>query len=186
MALTATTLNGAIGAHDTSLRLTSGTSVVAGSLIKIGSEFVRVLDITNTPTFGVQRGQLGTAAVPHGTLSAAVHGASTDFTVETPARIYTYGVDGAIATAPGFIQLAKGSAGAYTLADPGLAQDGDTLVITSISAYAHVITGVTIWDGTATVNTTLTFANVIGASCTLAAERGKWNVISLNAVTPAP
>jgi len=186
MALTATTLNGAIGANDTSLRLTSGTSVVVGSFIKIDSEFVRVLDITNTPTFWVQRGQMGTAAVAHGTLSAAVHGAASDFPNTPAPRVYTYGADGAISTAPGFIQLAVGAAGAFTLANPSLAQDGDTLVITSISAYAHVITGVTIWDGTATVNTTLTFANVIGASCTLAAERGKWNVISLNAVTPAP
>jgi hypothetical protein len=186
MALVQTTLNGAVGAHDTTIRLTSGTGVAVGSFIKIDSEFVRVNDISVSPTVSVQRGQLGTLAVAHNTLSAAVHGSPSEF-VQVPApRTYTYGADGALAVAPGFHQLAKATAGAYTIADPSVAQDGDTLVITSLTAAAHVITGVNIWDGTATVNTTLTFTALQGASCTLAAVRGKWNTVSLNAVTPAP
>jgi len=186
MALTATTLNGAIGATDTTIVLTSGTSVVVGSFILVDSEYVRVLDITNTPSIRVQRGQLGTLAVAHDTLAYAVSGASSDFSVKPAARLYSYGQDGAIVVAPGLHQLTKATAGAYTIADPSKAQDGDTMVFTSATAAAHVITGTTIWDGTATVNTTLTFAAVIGASCTLVAEQGKWNVVSLNAVTPAP
>jgi hypothetical protein len=186
MALTATTLNGAIGAEDRNIRLTSGTGVAVGSFIKIDSEYVRINDITDSPTVKVQRGQLGTLGVAHSTLSYAVHGPAVDFPSVPAERIYTYGVDGAIAVAPGFHQLVKASAGAYTIADPNVAQDGDTLVITSFTAAAHVITGVSIWDGTSTINTTLTFAAVAGASCTLAAERGTWNTISLNAVTPAP
>lgn len=186
MALTATTLNGAIGANDTTIRLTSGTGTAVNSFIKIDSEFVRILDITNSPQIWVQRGQNGTSAVAHGTLTAAVIGVGSDFAVVPLPRLYTYGVDGAIAVAPGQVQLVKATAGAYTLADPSVAQTGDTLVITSLTDAAHVITGVSIWDGTATVNTTLTFTAVQGASCTLTAERGKWNVVSLNAVTPAP
>jgi len=186
MALTSTTLDGAISANATYIRLTSGTGAAVGSFIKVDSEYMRILDITNSPTLWVQRGQLGSAAVAHSTLAAAVIGVASDFPTVPAPRVYTYGADSAIAVAPGYHQLCKGSAGAYTLANPSTAQDGDILVIPSLTSYAHVITGVSIWDGTATVNTTLTYAAVQGASCTLGASRGVWEVISLNAVTPAP
>lgn len=190
MALTATTLNGAVGANDLTVRLTSGTGIAVGNFIKIDSEYLRVNDISQSPVIGVQRGQLGTLAVAHSTLAAAVFGPSADFSdqQQTLPRVYTYGVDGAIAIAPGLAQLVKATAGAYTIAAPARDQDGLTIVITSLTDAAHVITAPSaiINDGTAEANTTLTFAAVAGASVTLIAERGGWNTSAIVAVTPAP
>jgi len=186
MSLTATTLNGAISASATDIVLTSGTGAAVGSFIRIDDEFVNIQDITNTPTVHVQRGQQGTLGAAHNTLAPAVIGLPADFPLVPAPRDYSYGADGAIAVAPGLHLLTKATAGAYTLADPTQAQNDMTLVITSRTAAAHVITGTNIWDGTATANTTLTFTAYAGASCTLLAQNGVWNTISLNAVTPAP
>jgi len=186
MAITATTLNGAVASTDTSIRLTSGTGAAVGSFVRIDSEFVRILDITNTPTVAVQRGQVGTLGAAHTTLAPAVIGLPSDFENVPEPRSYSYGADGAITIAPGFHLLKKATAGAYTLANPSQADNGIQLVFTSGTAAAHVITGVTIWDGTATANTTLTFTAIAGASCTLVANNGAWNTLSLEAVTPAP
>lgn len=186
MALTATTLAGAITSTQTQFALTSGTGVAVGNFIRVDGEKMEIQDISLSPSIRVRRGIAGTAAVAHDTLAPAVHGTAADFAKDPEARLYSYGQDGAIAVVPGDDLLTKATAGAYTLADPTHAQNGLTKVITSATAAAHVITGVNIWDGTATVNTTLTFAAVIGASCTLQAQKAVWNVISLNAVTPAP
>lgn len=186
MALTATTLNGAITAAQKTVALTSGTGAAVGSIIRIDNEKVLIQDITNTPVIGVSRGVNGTAAVAHTTLAPAVIGLPADFPPGPVENDLSYGADGAISIVPGQVWLTKATALAATLADPTQAQNGLTMVFTSRTAAAHVITGVNIWDGTATVNTTLTFAAVAGASITLQAQNGAWNVISLNAVTPAP
>jgi len=105
--------------------------------------------------------------------------------VVTPAVTVASG-DGAIAIASGIVVITKGSAAALTLAAPS-SQNGTRITVISTTDFAHVIT-VTggLWDGTATANTTATFAVVKGASITLVAYGTAWYVESLNAVTPAP
>lgn len=183
MSLTATTLSAAVDSKQTQVTLTSGTGVAVGNILKVDDEKMLIQDISLSPTVGVLRGYRGSAQVAHDILAPAVHGTGSDFTSEPSQREYSYGQDGAITVAPGKVNLTKATAGAYTLADPTQAQNGLVIEITSRTNAAHVITGVTIHDGTTGVHTTLTFAAYIGASITLRAENGKWNVISANAVT---
>lgn len=99
----------------------------------------------------------------------------------------TYSSDGAIALTPGTALLSKVSAGAYTIAAPGVA--GIRISFTTITDFAHVVTftGGTLWDGTAGANTTWTSAAVQGSSLTIESiSATKWNVISFNLGTIAP
>lgn len=101
----------------------------------------------------------------------------------------TLTADGAIPATASAVILAKGSAIAATVAAPGASGIGRRLLITSATDFAHVVTftGATLWDGTATANSTATFGVVQGASIEVhAISATKWNVVSLNAVTPAP
>lgn len=99
-------------------------------------------------------------------------------------------VDGAIAIdVDATILITKGSAIAATVAAPGASGIGRRLRILSGTDFAHVVTftGGTLWDGTAGANTTATFAAVQGSAIeVVGVTAAKWNVVSLNAVTPAP
>ncbi len=94
-------------------------------------------------------------------------------------------IDGAIDahTAAAYV-ITKGSAAALTLAAPTVTTDDFlTIVITSNTAFAHVITATGLLQtGAATVNTATTSA-FAGSSLTLMAYQGKWNVVSQNTVT---
>lgn len=94
-------------------------------------------------------------------------------------------IDGAIDphTAAAYV-ITKGSAAALTLAAPTVTTDDFIqIVITSNSAFAHVITATGLLQtGAATVNTATTSA-FAGASLTLIAYQGKWNVVSQNTIT---
>lgn len=85
----------------------------------------------------------------------------------------------------GTYTLTKGSAAAIRLNAPNTLQAGTTIQITSGSAFAHVVTATALLqDGvTGGAKTTATFAAFPGASMTLVASQGKWNVCSLNVVT---
>ena len=99
----------------------------------------------------------------------------------------TYAVDGAIALTDRTAKLTKGSAGAYTLAAPTAAMEGQRLVITSNSAYAHVVTATNlINDGvTGGAKDTMTFGASVGASIELIAIGSLWSVVGKNVVTIA-
>lgn len=105
-------------------------------------------------------------------------------TTSTPT---TYTTDGAISIAGGIALLSKTSAGAFTMAAPGVA--GVTVRLTTGTDFAHVVTftGGTLWDGTAGANTTWTSAAVQGSSLTIiSVSATKWNVESFNLGTIAP
>jgi len=94
-------------------------------------------------------------------------------------------IDGAIDPhTAAFYVITKGSAAALTLAAPtATTDDGLQIVITSNSAFAHVITATGLLQtGAATVNTATTSV-FAGASLTLIAYQGKWNVVSQNTIT---
>lgn len=79
--------------------------------------------------------------------------------------------------------ITKAGVAVLTLAAPtATVDDSKVIVITSNTANAHTLTATGLFQtGTATVNLA-TFAAFAGASITLMAYQGKWNVISVNAV----
>lgn len=103
--------------------------------------------------------------------------------------VTSYSADGAITVGQGIAVLSKSaSAGAYTLAAPvDVTDDGKTLILTSTTARAHVVTATgLIQDGvTGGAKNTATFAAFAGASITLMAIGAKWHVLSKNVVTVA-
>lgn len=92
--------------------------------------------------------------------------------------------DGAIAI-KGLAVLTKTSAGAYTLAAPAVGSDGTVLIITTGTAFAHVITATSlINDGvTGGAKSTMTCAAFVGASIHLIAYNQKYYVVAKNLVT---
>jgi hypothetical protein len=97
----------------------------------------------------------------------------------------TYSADGAISPTAGVAVITKGSIATMTLAAPTAAQAGTVLIITSTTAFAHVVTATSlIGDGvTGSPHTTATFAAFIGATITLIAENLIWNEVSAKGVT---
>lgn len=81
--------------------------------------------------------------------------------------------------------LTKAGVGAYTLAAP--ARDGIRLTIINRTANAHVVTSTGLLDDGVTGGSknTLTYAAFAGASADLVSYGGKWNTVSLKAVTCA-
>ena len=102
-------------------------------------------------------------------------------------KVTSYVADGALSTSGAVAKLTKGSAGAYTLAAPTAAQEGQELVIVAGTAFAHVITASNLLDDGVTggAKDTATFAAFVGASITLIACDLKWIVVSKNLVTIA-
>lgn len=140
MALTSTTLAGAITATQTEFLVTSPTGFEVGHLLKVDSEFLLILAIdTTTYWVRVQRGQNGTLPVAHNILALAIVGDPYDFLVPIASRLYTYGVNGAITVGPGLHRLVKGSAASMTLRAPRADEEGVTFTLIAASAYAHAI-----------------------------------------------
>ncbi len=82
--------------------------------------------------------------------------------------------------------LTKASALATTtLGAPSKGQNGLRLTFTSQTAAAHVITATTLFADavTGSPHTTATFAAFIGASLTVVADNGLWNIVAAVGVT---
>lgn len=99
-------------------------------------------------------------------------------------KITLYPSDGPIAVQSGTHHITKSSVAAMTVAAPS-SQDGELLMISSGSNFAHVVTftGSTLADGTTGLNSTVTFAAFAGASVTVYARGSLWYVLSQNNVT---
>lgn len=92
---------------------------------------------------------------------------------------------GAVAPhAAGTYVITKAGVAALTLAAPtATADDGNVIVITSNTAFAHTLTATGLLQtGSASVNLA-TFAAFAGAGLTLMAYQGKWNVLASVGVT---
>lgn len=118
--------------------------------------------------------------------SGAADGTSDLFADVVDQTVAIYPVNAAITTKIGTAILSKGTAGAYTIANPtATTDDGKRLKITSTTAAAHVITDATSGFNNKGSSGTLTFGAAIGNSCTLFAYQGKWYVTSKVNVTVA-
>lgn len=177
MALTSTTLSGALTAAGTRANLASATGVAAGSLMKIDDEFVRVAAIAGT-WVDLIRGINGSVQCAHNTGAPVCHSLSgDDFSAPLPApRMYSYTSAGALTVAPGvhLVGVGAGGAIAYTLANPGADQNGILLHVVSMSAYAHTITLATGWGAVSGDTDVITLSGAVGDGFTLISRAGTW------------
>jgi hypothetical protein len=187
MALTTTTLSRAKATNDRVIGLTSATGATTQMLALVDGEFMRITDVSLTPTLGVVPGYTKSTAGPHGVLAPVTFGLPSDF-VSNPVITFfhakttmSFGADGAI-TGPGgagtvptsdtTIFLTKATAGAYTIAAPAVDQQ-NTIQFISQSAAAHVLT----MTGMPAATDVATFVANIGATLTIKAQGGLWDVI---------
>jgi hypothetical protein len=208
MSVTATTLAAACGASDLTLSVTSTTgfptvgTVGAHQPVVIDGEAMFCTGVPASGTIVVaMRGSDGGNGVAHAILAPVFTSAlATDFaslpstsTITRPPFSpfqTTIGANGVIAVPadvrPVVVNITKATAlSTTTLAAPSVANNGAQLTITSETAAAHVITATgLINDGTSGApHNTLTFAAFAGASITLVAQNGLWNVVANNNVT---
>ena len=202
MALTQTTLAAAVGVNDSTIKVTATTGFAVGNLIRVDNEVMAQTAAASGTSIPVRRGLEGSAQVAHGILSAVATGLTTDLPNPSPGLIVavkagdparvTLGADATLGAADLNIAgttyvIAKATAAAITLGAPTVAQDGLTLVFISATAAAHVITATGLFDDGVTGGSknAATFAAFIGATIVIQANRGKWAVVSLKAVTVA-
>lgn len=157
MALVRTTLSSAITADDTSLVVASATGFSAGYVVRIDGEDMQIgSGYSSGTTIPVRRGINGTAATAHVASAGVVCGQGSDWadpTAQTPvlfpiagrARTVTsYSAAGAISlptAGSDEVAIINGTGAlAMTLADPGVDNDGDLLVILSNGKAAHTVT----------------------------------------------
>jgi hypothetical protein len=208
MAITQTTLSADLGTNDVTMAVTSGTGfpsvgtiATPGYLVRIDKEYMlaKAQPVANTITIA-RRGFNGTAAAAHDILAKVeVSSAASDFnpnppgsTVDLTAAMPVYDTIGenityttaqiaAWGNQPRDIAITKATAAAIVLVAPSKAQDGLVLRFTSLTAAIHVITATALLaNGDASSPyTTATMANAkIGATLTLMAQNGLWNVVS--------
>lgn len=94
--------------------------------------------------------------------------------------------NGAVAPGAGYYVITKaGTLAALTLAAPTAAQNGQQMIFTSRTAFAHTITATGLINNgtTGSPHNLATFAAFAGASLTLVADNLLWNVLSSNSVT---
>ncbi len=213
MAITATALSADLSATGLTMKVASGTGFPTtggppsstGYVCRCDGEFFLAF---SQPVAGVikigQRGYNGTSARTHDILAKVeVSALGSDFADPSagnvvtippfaPAmqtlgenRTFTATEIAAWGNQPQNFAITKGSACLFTLVAPSKAQDGLTVVFTSDSAFAHVLTATTlIGDAVSgSPHTTGTFAAFIGASLTLQAQNGLWNMIAQIGIT---
>lgn len=186
MALTATTLASAKATNDIVINLTSATGAAKKMLALVDLEWMRVTDVSLTPTLQIVPGYAGTPAGPHGVLAPVIFGDPQDFvsTGLVPGTIpvsQSFGADGAITGPSGsgvpvvntLVYLTKATAGAYTLAGPAKDQK-NTVTFVSTTAAAHTITYTAGFYGNTTSSDVATFPATINATFTIVAKNGTW------------
>lgn len=154
MALTRTTLSGALNANDTLLRVASATGFAAGEYIKVDDEFMLTTEVSGT-NISVMRGVNGTATVAHAVTAGVVTGTGDEFVGDAVATAATYPLAGrqrrkesftaafTVTLDPGIdktIVLNGTSVIAVTVPIPTVDMDGDELNFVSNGAAAHTIT----------------------------------------------
>lgn len=181
MALAATTLASAKATNDRVVVLTSGTGVEKKDLLLIDGEWMRVTDVSLSPTIQVVPGYAGSTAGPHGVLAPVIHGQPGEFPAgpDGPSTL-SFGADGAI-TVNGnppivdtIIWLTKATAGAYTLAAPSSIAQQNTLTFVSTTAAAHTLTYTAGFYGNTTTSDVATWPATINAMFTIRAQNGTW------------
>ena len=199
MALTVTTLNGAITQGATQVKLTAFTNpstggVGAKTVMVVDGEPMLVTDATNSPTVQVVRGYqspipggpASTSARAHNTLAPVVYGLTSDFTGtasltgSSSASYYSISVNDANVTLPvvdSTIYINKAGVLAITINGPNKDQF-NTIKFVSLTANAHTVTYTPGFYGNTTSSDVATFPATIGAVFTIVAKNGLWNAVA--------
>lgn len=204
MALTTTTLNGAVAAGTTLLRVTSGSGFGRGKWIRIDDEMFKQTadaDSAATTLIPVTGGQDGTVCAAHVTTANVTVGDGSDFTGSAVAtattyplagrqrRVVNYAASGAITLpSPGTDMVAVligTGALAMTVTAPTKDMDGCILWIFGNAKSASTVT----FDGTVGLGNAgasydvITFQNAGNVGLEVMAINGFWNVASAPAIT---
>lgn len=190
MALTVTSLNGAITQNARQIRLTAFTNPQTGPIgpdvmFLVDGEAMRLTDALLSPTVGVTRGDTintATFAVPHNTLAPVVYGLTTDFVQGLGiygAPVWSYGVDATVYNpqVDATIYIDKATAWAGTLEDPSADQQ-NTVRFVSRTAAAHTLTYATGFYDNTTTSDVATWPATAGATLTIVAQGGKWRPVA--------
>jgi hypothetical protein len=207
MALTRTSTSAAITANQvTNLGITSTTNFPAvgalssRQLVMIDSEYMMVDQVVASGTINVlQRGYNGTIAVAHDILAPVVTSATAADWAAVPwggldsrppynEEQATVGQNGAIPipVKNTTYLLTKATAlSSTTLAAPAKDQDGLRVTFTSATAAAHVLTATSLFADavSGSPHSTATFAAYIGASLSVEAANGVWNIVNSTGIT---
>lgn len=190
MAVTATTLNGAITANDTSIRVASVTGFGIGYYIRIDNEwFIQTAAADATAlTVPVKHGQNGTAAVAHVNGSNVIACSSPDDVQATVTQLdeaipssnqlsyprYAYSAAGALTPSRGIHQIIGTNALAMTLAVPSKAADTDELIVIGNGKAAHTVTLATAAGNAGAGYTVFTFPTGGQVAIRFMAMNGIW------------
>lgn len=201
MALATTTLSSACAQTDTSIVLTSATSIASGrSLIIDSEEMVVAQGYVSGTTVNVLRGRGGTAQVAHKVTANVTHGLASDFSTPSPSTTVTYPAAGrarvissitavtSTMTLPpagcdAMVILNGTSAITLTVPVPTKDMDGTILYLVSNGVAAHVPTFTGGLGGVGTGYTAFTVATGAPLCIMCVAVNGAWNIQSAPAWT---
>lgn len=205
MAITATTLSGAITSTVTSFGVASATGITAPNnqtgtgiiYLYVDQELMLVTAVAGT-VVSVVRGFNGTPAQAHTSGSQVQVGLPADFTTpqevyigpvvsasgvfatyNQPATTFLTGLADAIpAGVSGFYVIKSAAADLMTLAAPTAAQEGNIIDIWSDAAFAHTLTATSLLAGGTALKTTATFPAFRGAGMRLRVCNLVYHVLS--------
>jgi hypothetical protein len=208
MAIVITTLSGAITSSQTQFGVASATGITAPNFqtmtgitwLLVDQEFMLVENIVGT-VVSVVRGVNSSVAQAHVSGANVQAGAPTDYlppqandsggtvtvskdyflavgALNYPAINLTGSADAISASAPGIYEVKTAGVDAMTLAAPPASAEGNIIIIVSDTANAHTITATTLLANGTALKTTATFPAFRGASITLRASNGVWQVLS--------
>lgn len=211
MAIVATTLSAAMTATQTTCTVASTTNITnpnwqtaAGIIYLLVDQEYMLMTNVNTTTLvcQLQRGQWGTAQAAHVNGSLVQSGTPTDYSqlsqifsqksttalqvelaTNLPAVFLSGSTDAINAAIPGYYEVKTAGVDAMTIAAVPAAAEGNIITIISDTANAHTLTAPSaiFANGTA-LKTVATFPAFRGASLTLRASNGVWEVLSSGAV----
>lgn len=189
MALTVTSLNGAITQNARQVTLTAFTNPSTGGIgpktwALVDGEWMQVADALLSPTLGVVRGINGSLAVAHSTLAPVIYGLTSDFSQMAfqgsdsikVAPVATYSADGAfnVPVVDQTVYITKAGVCALTVNATVPADLTVTVKFISLTANAHTITYTAGFYGNTTSSDVATFAATVGATFTMQAKNGLW------------
>ncbi len=198
MALTTTTLTGAVAAGATTLTLTATTGLSAGMIVRLDDEQYQVTSgfVAGSLSVPVLPGQGGTTCAAHAASANVTYGLASDTAwgavgassvtsyplAGRTRRMTSYSASGAITLPdPGTDATAVlngTNALAMTVADPGKQLDGTILYITGNGAAAHTVAIAGGIGGGGSSYDVFTFAAGAKSGLALMACNGSWNPLS--------
>jgi hypothetical protein len=193
MALTTTTLNGAVTSDQGTLLVTSATGFAAKNYIMLDQEIMQIVNsYVSGTTIPVIRGVLGSAAAAHVTASNVTTLLASDFQAMAPGTfvnqptvrartITSYSATGALtlplAGSDAMAILNGTGVLAMTLANPTKDMDGCILIICGNGIAAHTVTYTAGFGNVGATADVMTFGTTQAQAFQCIAANGFWNLL---------